>query len=370
MPVVDLALPFRAPLDLGGLFAFLRARAVPGVEDAGARHYRRSLRLPRGPAVVELRPGDGDMAARLSVSDTRDVADAEARVRALLGLDADPEPVAAALGDDPHLGPLLRENPGIRVPGAVDGAEIVARAVLGQQVSVAAARTTTGRLAAALGEPISGDAASGRAPVSSRGAPISNDSATGGNAASHGARASNGDTASNGEASDGAPATNGDPASNRDSASNRNGTSDGNAASSRGSPSTGHEPITRLFPTAAALAEGAAHVLTGSRRRTETLRTACAAIADGTLAVHADREPDRLREELQRIPGVGPWTANYVVLRVLGDPDVLLDGDLALRRGAARLGLPERPDRLREHAERWRPWRSYAGLLLWRANQR
>ena len=81
-------------------------------------------------------------------------------------------------------------------------------------------------------------------------------------------------------------------------------------------------------------------------------------------------EPAR-REDLEArllaLPGIGPWTAGYIALRVLGSPDVLLTGDLALRQGAARLGLPSDPAGLQEHGTRWAPWRSYAGLHLWRA---
>ncbi|MFG1654407.1 DNA-3-methyladenine glycosylase 2 family protein [Micromonospora sp. NPDC049275] len=100
-------------------------------------------------------------------------------------------------------------------------------------------------------------------------------------------------------------------------------------------------------------------------RRRETIRGLALAVADGTvdLAPGGDREETVRR--LLALPGIGPWTARYLAMRALGDPDVLLDTDLAIRRGAAALGLPDTT--LTAHAERWRPWRSYATIRLWRA---
>jgi AraC family transcriptional regulator of adaptative response / DNA-3-methyladenine glycosylase II len=125
--------------------------------------------------------------------------------------------------------------------------------------------------------------------------------------------------------------------------------------------------LTRLFPTPAAVAERAGDVLTGPRRRIEAIRAAAAELASGDLIVDAGRDPEELRAQLRTIPGIGPWTADYVVLRVLGATDVLLTTDLAIRRGATALGLPAHPDGLARWARRWQPWRSYAGMHLWRA---
>src|ERR687894_352789 len=99
------------------------------------------------------------------------------------------------------------------------------------------------------------------------------------------------------------------------------------------------DTVSRLFPAPAAIAEHAAEVLTGPRRRIETVRAAAAALAAGDLVVDPGRDPEELRVELEAIPGIGPWTAGYVALRVLGATDVLLDTDLAIRHGAAALGL-------------------------------
>ncbi|PWU49556.1 AraC family transcriptional regulator, partial [Micromonospora sp. S4605] len=114
----------------------------------------------------------------------------------------------------------------------------------------------------------------------------------------------------------------------------------------------------------AGLADGAFGMPAGRR---ETIRALARAVAGGEL----DLDPGGDREEAVRrllaLPGIGPWTAGYVAMRALGDPDVLLPTDLAVRRGAAALGLPSDPKTLDAYAERWRPWRSYAVIRLWRA---
>lgn len=258
---------------------------MPGAESIVDGCYGRTLRLPHGNGTAALRPGPSHVDATLRLADLRDLPVAVSRLRRLLDLDADPAAVHAALGSDPDLAATVAGVPGIRVAGSVDGAETLLRAVLGQQVSVAAARTAAARLTTALGEPL--------------------DSPDGG--------------------------------------------------------------LTRLFPTAAAVAERGATVLPGPRRRIDTVCSVAAALASGDLVVDPGRDPEELRVALEAVPGIGPWTAGYVVLRVLGAPDLLLEGDLAIRRGAAALGLPSDGDGLRRRAHHWRPWRSYAGAHLWRA---
>lgn len=151
-------LPFRAPFDGGALLAWLAARAVPGVEEVTDGAYRRSLRLPHGPGVVELVPADDHVRCRAWLEDPRDLEDAVARCRRAFDLDADPSRVDAALAADAVLRPLVRAAPGLRAPGHVDGPELAVRAILGQQVSLAAAATLAGRVVVASGERL-------RAPV-------------------------------------------------------------------------------------------------------------------------------------------------------------------------------------------------------------
>ncbi|MGH3879803.1 MAG: AlkA N-terminal domain-containing protein [Actinophytocola sp.] len=282
---VTLRLPYRAPYDAAGGMAFLAARAVPGVEYVEDGEYGRTLRLPHGTGTARLRPADGHFDCTLRLTDMRDLSSAVARLRRLFDLDADPAAVADVLCADPALAPSVAATPGVRLPGSVDGAEIVTRALIGQQISVAAARTALGTLTGALGDPL--------------------------------------------------PSPDG--------------------------------RLTTLFPSPAAIAEGGASVLRGPRRRIDTVLTVNAALAADELDVHVGADPDELSLALQQFAGVGPWTAGYVLMRVLGAPDVLLSTDVALRKGARALGLPADPDALVAHGNAWRPWRSYAGMHLWRA---
>ncbi|MEC3981346.1 AlkA N-terminal domain-containing protein [Amycolatopsis sp. H20-H5] len=285
---LSLRLPYRPPFDADGVFRFLADRAVPGVEhvtrdDSGVTGYGRTLRLAHGSGSAWLSARADHVRCELRLTDLRDLSSAVARVRRLLDLDADPEAVGRVLGADPDLAPLIAAIPGMRVPGAVDGDELVLRAMLDRHVSIAAARTAAGSLAAALGDRL----------------PLGDDT-----------------------------------------------------------------DLTTLFPTSAQVAAGGGEILRGPREQVEAVTTVAAALADGVVEVHVGRDPAELRAELLTLPGIDPWTADYVLMRVLGAPDVVLTGDLALRRGAAALGI----DALDERARAWRPWSSYAGMYLWHAS--
>ncbi|WP_369211794.1 AlkA N-terminal domain-containing protein [Streptomyces flavofungini] len=152
--VISLRLPFRAPLNPDNLFGHLIATGVPGVEEWRGGAYRRTLSLPHGHGVVALTPHPGHIGCRLRLTDPRDLTLAISRCRRLLDLDADPAAIDAQLSADPLLAPLVAKAPGRRVPRTVDEAEFAVRAVLGQQVSTAAARTHAARLVTAHGEPV------------------------------------------------------------------------------------------------------------------------------------------------------------------------------------------------------------------------
>ena len=151
---ITLRLPYRRPLWPDSLLGHLAATAVPGVEEWRAGAYRRTLRLPRGHGVVALTPADGYVSCRLTLTDLRDLAPAVARCRRLLDLDADPVAIDAVLTDDDVLAPWVDRAPGRRVPRTVDEHELALRAVLGQQVSTAAARTHAARLVQSAGDRI------------------------------------------------------------------------------------------------------------------------------------------------------------------------------------------------------------------------
>lgn len=151
---ISLRLPFRTPLNPDNLFGHLAATAVPGVEEWRAGAYRRTLRLPYGTGVVALTPQPDHIGCQLALTDLRDLTIAISRCRRLLDLDADPEAVDEQLSADPLLAPLVAKAPGRRVPRTVDAEEFAVRAVLGQQVSTAAARTHAARLVTAHGEQV------------------------------------------------------------------------------------------------------------------------------------------------------------------------------------------------------------------------
>src|SRR4051812_2252454 len=153
-PPLTVPLPFVPPLHPDNLFGHLAATAVPGVEEWRDGAYRCTVRLPRGHAVVALRPMADHVACRLGLTDLRDLSAAINRCRWLLDLDADPVAIDEQLASDPVLAPLVAAVPGRRVPRTTDPAQLAVRAVLGQQVSTAAARTHAGRLVRAYGDPI------------------------------------------------------------------------------------------------------------------------------------------------------------------------------------------------------------------------
>jgi AraC family transcriptional regulator, regulatory protein of adaptative response / DNA-3-methyladenine glycosylase II len=153
---VELHLPCQQPFDGEALMAFLGARAVPGVEQFDGRSYRRSVALESGSAIVELTPDADGVRCRLELEHPADEDSAVASCRRLLDLDADPSAMETQLGGDPVLGPLVALRPGLRIPSTVDGFELAVRAIVGQQISVAGARTVLGRMAQELGEPLAG----------------------------------------------------------------------------------------------------------------------------------------------------------------------------------------------------------------------
>lgn len=283
---ITLRLPYRLPGAVVSTLAFLGAHAVPGVESFDGTTYARSMALPRGPGLVLLRCGGSagprHVEATLRLHDLRDLPTAVARCRRLLDLDADPQAVDAALSTSPFLAPLVRAFPGRRVAGSVDGPETVLRTLLGQQVSLAAARTLAGRLTARFGEPLA-------------------------------------------------------------------------------HPYAG---VTHLFPSPPALADVDPTTLPMPAPRARALVALARALADGlVIDVGADRA--EAEAALLAVPGIGPWSARYIRMRALADPDVLLVEDLAVRRVASALGLPGDPVALEQVGRPWAPWRSYATGLLW-----
>ncbi|MFG3281993.1 DNA-3-methyladenine glycosylase 2 family protein [Streptomyces sp. NPDC048111] len=151
---ITLRLPFRAPLTPDNLFGHLAATGVPGVEEWRDGAFRRTLSLPYGHGIAELTPQPEHIGCVLHLTDLRDLTIAISRCRWMLDLDADPVAIDDRLRADPLLAPLVDKAPGRRVPRTVDAAEFAVRAVLGQQVSTAAARTHAARLVVAHGQAV------------------------------------------------------------------------------------------------------------------------------------------------------------------------------------------------------------------------
>ena len=147
-------LPFSAPFAADTLLSFLGARAVPGIEETRDGTYARSVRQPGGSAVVAMTPRSDHVAVRVSSEGPLDLHDLRDRAARAFDLDADAGVIDTALAEDPTMTPLVARIPGIRVPGTFDGFELVVRAIFGQQVSVAGARTSLGRLVSAAGTPL------------------------------------------------------------------------------------------------------------------------------------------------------------------------------------------------------------------------
>jgi AraC family transcriptional regulator, regulatory protein of adaptative response / DNA-3-methyladenine glycosylase II len=282
-----LRLPFRTPFDANGMLRFIGTRAVAGVETFNGETYRRTLRLPHGAGVVALSDGGDHIRCVLRLENVKDLGSAVQRCRSLLDLDADPVAVSDVLGSDPLLGALVRHSPGRRVPGSVDGTELAFRAVLGQQVSVAGARTLAGRLVARCGEPL--------------------------------------------------PET--------------------LSADAR-------EP-THLFPGPHSVAGAALDGLGVPSARRETLRGLACAVAGGGIVLDPGSEREEVQRRLLELRGIGPWTASYIAMRALRDPDAFLPSDLGVRKAISRLGHADDRGSVATLAERWRPWRAYATQHLW-----
>lgn len=305
---ITLRLSLRLPFDAVSLLDYLGRRAIPGVEMISDGRYRRTVVLGRSTGIIEMEPRTGtdrdparrrDIRLRLRLDDLSDLALVVQRCRQLLDLDVDPAPISAVLGADPVLAPIVAAHPGLRVPGGLDGWEIAVRAVLGQQVSVSAARTIAGRLARSLGTPL--DARPGP-----------------GNSVEAG--------------------------------------------------------LTHFFPRPETVAEAdlgrcldPASRLGITRARAGTLRGLARAVAGGEIVLDRGADREEVVDTLKALPGIGPWTASYIAMRALGDPDAFLPGDLGVRRAAQALGLDPTPRRLLAYAERWRPWRAYAVLYLWQS---
>jgi len=264
---ITLRLPARAPFDGPGLFRFFADHGIRGFEEGDETRFARSLRLPGGRAEIDVRLDGAGVLLSARLAALSDLPALTARVRRMFDLDADSVAIDAHLARDPDLAPLVAATPGIRIAGSADPEEALFRTLVGQQISVAAARTVLGRIVEYFGD----------------------------------------------------------------------------------------------FPTAAQLAERGHEVLRGPTARVAAIRSIAEVVAAGGLPLDPATPVAELRERLLALPGVGPWTTEYLAMRALGHPDAFPATDLVLMQSAAAHGIQPSP------RATWAPWRSYAALHLWRA---
>jgi AraC family transcriptional regulator of adaptative response / DNA-3-methyladenine glycosylase II len=287
---VRLDLPYRAPYDWEALVGFLRLRAIEGVEQVSDASYARTIGFGDDHGLLTVAPSAKPDRLSVTIRFPRLSALPAiiARVRRVFDLTADPAAIAEHLGRDPALAPRVTARPGLRVPGAWDGFELAVRAILGQQISVAAATLLAGRIVREWGDPL--------------------------------------------------PAT-----------------------------LTGVVPgLTHVFPTAERLASADLSVLPMPRARSSALTTLATAMAADPTLFDGRGDLARAVARLKALPGIGEWTAQYIAMRQLREPDAFPAGDIGLLRAMAGPdGRRPTTPALQARAEAWRPWRAYAALHLW-----
>jgi AraC family transcriptional regulator of adaptative response / DNA-3-methyladenine glycosylase II len=263
------------------MLAFLRPRATLGVEAVDSGVYRRSISCDgsNGWFEVSLDTAGADaLRVCVQIDGPAALSHILERIHAIFDLSADWPLIAESLARDPSLAARIEALPGLRMPGCWDGFDLGVRAILGQQISVKAATTLAGRVAAAYGEPCAGPAG-----------------------------------------------------------------------------------ITHLAPTPQALADASFNGLGITTARIATIRAFARAVADGRIRFTGVVDPAEFTTDLQRLPGIGPWTAEYIAMRALRAPDAFPASDLGLLRALAL----KNPRDLERRAEAWRPWRAYAVMYLW-----
>lgn len=285
---ITLTLSYAAPYDWPAMLAFFAARAIPGVECVEGDHYRRTIDVNGCHGSIDVAPlaRRNALAATIRMADLRALPAIIGRIRHVFDLGSDVAAINAQLAADPSLAALIAARPGLRVPGAWDPFELAVRAVLGQQITVVAARRLAAQLVAAHGEPFAGGP---------------------------------------------------------------------------------HDGLTTVFPSAARLAS-ATIALGMPQSRIATLRgIAAAAVADPQLFA-CDGDLDAKVARLRALPGIGEWTAHYIALRALREPDAFPAADIGLLRALEDCDrVRPTPAALLARAEQWRPWRAYAAQHLWSA---
>ncbi|MGB4072820.1 DNA-3-methyladenine glycosylase family protein [Pseudomonas sp.] len=279
-------LAYQAPWDWQQFHAHFALRALAGVEYLQPDSYSRSVQLDGSSGWFSVQPlaEQNVLQLRHSTSLNGCVPALVGRVRKMFDLDAEPLRIAQHFAGDAQLGPLVARNPGLRLPTAFDPFEQAVRAIVGQQVTVKAAVTVTGRLVARLGEALQ----FADAPT-----------------------------------------------------------------------------IQRLFPSPQAIAEANLEGIGMPGKRVQTLQHFAAQVACGLLRLDLQDGYTAFVERLCALPGIGPWTAEYIALRAFGEVDAFPASDLGLLKAPVWGANGIDAKQLKARAEAWRPWRAYAAAHLW-----
>ncbi len=281
---LKLSLAYRPPFDWKGLLRFFAHRAAEGAEFVDNQTYGRTLAIGKHRGWLTVAPIEGKTALRVTLSDSLSPALPRilGQLRRMFDLDARPDQIAQQLSADSYLAPLVTRFPGARLPGAMNGFEVAARAIIGQRISVAAATTIAGRFTNTFGQPIK----------------------------------------------------------------------------------TPFAALTCLAPTAERMADADPSEIASlglTQVRAHSLIALAKFWSDRNFDIHGPANPQAAIEELQTLPGIGPWTASYIAMRALQWPDAFPAGDLVLCKSAGNIT----PKQLEAMSQPWRPWRAYAAILLW-----
>jgi AraC family transcriptional regulator of adaptative response / DNA-3-methyladenine glycosylase II len=283
---VELHLAYRPPLAWEAMLAFLRQRAIAGLEVITDTTWSRAIEIDGVAGIVEVGPSrkPHHLRARIDLPQATGVWPTVRRLRSLFDLDADPQRIQEDLQRHARLRDSVARTPGLRIPGCWNAFELVLRAILGQQVSVKGATTLATRLVERWGTKLP-------------------------------------------------------------------------------QPLPGLE---RTFPSPAVLSGAKLDRIGLTTARAQALQEVARAAHNGTLAFDDVTDSVAIREQLQRIRGVGEWTVEYIAMRALREPDAFPASDLGLRYALSDNGKPAAVGAVRQEAEAWRPWRGYAALYLWK----
>ena len=283
-----LALTYRPPFDWQRMLAFYQLRAIPGVEFVENGVYHRTVRINETCGTIAVSHSDKDNALlmKAALSDSIDLMPLVERMRRMFDLDANMAAIHKVFAVDPLLGQLVRDRPGLRLPGAWDPFEVAIRAVAGQQISVKGARTAMGRIVSKAGPRFESQDQPG---------------------------------------------------------------------------------LTYFFPTAEELTASELGHIGMPARRVATIKSVARSVACGEISFMTDGTLEHFLKQLTRIPGIGDWTAQYIAMRALGEPDAFPAADLGIAKALQRGDKRPTPKQIIERAENWRPWRAYAAIYLWHA---